>query len=129
MILLDEIRGRLAETYNLKNHGIDHVLYGAIASACVYGAMLDATPGQIESALGMIVAHFVPWRAGRNCYQLTDSKGASAAFSTEAAIQCIHRTMAGFNGPKDIFSNECAMFRRFAGEESEQSPFDLHLTT
>lgn len=43
MILIDEIRGRLAEVYSLKKHKIDHVVYGAIASAVTYGAMLGAT--------------------------------------------------------------------------------------
>lgn len=43
MILLDEIRGRFAEVFSLKTHKIDHVVYGAIASACVYGAMMGAT--------------------------------------------------------------------------------------
>ncbi len=33
MILLDEIRGRLAEVFALKDYKIDHVLHGAIASA------------------------------------------------------------------------------------------------
>ncbi|HEX3869262.1 MAG TPA: MmgE/PrpD family protein, partial [Pirellulales bacterium] len=31
MILVDEIRGRLAEVFGLKDHKIDHVLHGAIA--------------------------------------------------------------------------------------------------
>jgi 2-methylcitrate dehydratase len=44
MILLDEIRGRLAEVFSLKTYKIDHVVYGAIASAAVYGAILGATP-------------------------------------------------------------------------------------
>src|SRR5690242_13404462 len=39
MTTLDEIRGRLAEVFALKNHKIDHVVHGAIASAAVYGAM------------------------------------------------------------------------------------------
>ena len=43
MATLDEIRGRLAEVFALKNHKIDHVVHGAIASAAVYGAMLGAT--------------------------------------------------------------------------------------
>ncbi|MGQ0626858.1 MAG: MmgE/PrpD family protein, partial [Phycisphaerales bacterium] len=37
MILLDEIRGRLAEVFSLKTYKIDHVLHGAIASAATYG--------------------------------------------------------------------------------------------
>ena len=43
MILLDEIRGRLAEVFSLKSYKIDHVVHGAIASAVVYGNMLGAT--------------------------------------------------------------------------------------
>ena len=40
MILIDEIRGRLAEVFSLKQYKIDHVVHGAIASAAVYGALL-----------------------------------------------------------------------------------------
>ena len=65
MILLDEIRGRLAEVFSLKTYKIDHVVHGAIASAATYGAMMGATPDQIESAIGMVVAHYIPWRAIR----------------------------------------------------------------
>ena len=53
----------------------------------------------------MFVAHYIPWRAIRAGKQLSDSKGASAAISTEAAIMCIKRAMRGFIGPKDIFRN------------------------
>jgi len=49
----------------LKSYKIDHVVHGAIASAVVYGAMLDASPLQIEHAIGMVVAHYTPWRAIR----------------------------------------------------------------
>jgi len=44
MILIDEIRGRLAEVFSLKTYKIDHVVHGAIASAAAYGALLGATP-------------------------------------------------------------------------------------
>lgn len=53
MICIDEIRGRLAEVFSLKSYKIDHVVHGAIASAAVYGALLDATPEEIESAIGI----------------------------------------------------------------------------
>jgi 2-methylcitrate dehydratase len=36
--------------------------------------------------------------------------------------------MAGYTGPKDIFTNKEALFRIFEPQEEEQSPFDLHLT-
>ena len=113
MILVDEIRGRLAEVFSLKSYKLDHVVHGAIASAAVYGAMLGATAEQIEHAIGMVVAHYIPWRAIRAGRHLSDSKGASAGISTEAAILSVHRAMAGFIGPKDIFRNPEAIFRFF----------------
>ncbi len=127
MVLLDEIRGRLAEVFSLKTYKIDHVVHGAIASAAVYGAMCGATAEQIESAIGMVVAHFIPWRAIRAGKQLSDSKGSSAAISTEVAIVSMKRSMNGFMGPRDIFRNPESMFRQFEQTEGN-SPFDLVLS-
>ena len=128
MILLDEIRGRLAEAFSLKTYKIDHVLHGAIGSAATYGAMLGATPEQIEHAIGMVVAHHVPFRAIRAGKQLSDSKGSSAAITTEAAIVCMQRAMHGFIGPKDIFRNPEAVFCLFEKpKDKARSPFDLVL--
>ena len=93
MILLDEIRGRLAEVFPLRAYKIDHVVHGAIASAAVYAALLGATPEQIESAIGLVVAHYIPFRAIRAGKQLSDSKGASAAISAEAAVLSAERAM------------------------------------
>merc|ERR1712048_1044356 len=103
MICIDEIRGRLAEVFSLKSYKIDHVVHGAIASAAVYGALLDATAEEIESAIGMTLAHYIPFRAIRAGHQLSDSKGASAALSTEAAVLSMRRAMRGFIGPRDVF--------------------------
>lgn len=127
MVLLDEIRGRLAEVFSLKTYKIDHVVHGAIASAATWGAMNGATPEQIESAIGMFVAHYVPWRAIRAGKQLSDSKGASAAISTEVAVLSMMRSMRGFLGPRDIFRNPEALWRRFEPTGGE-SPFDLVLS-
>jgi 2-methylcitrate dehydratase len=88
-------------------------VHGAIASAAVYGALLGASPAQIESAVGMVVSHYVPFRAIRAGHQLSDSKGASAALSAEAAVLCMRRAMAGFVGPQDVFRNPEAIFRLF----------------
>jgi len=130
MLLLDEIRGRLAEVYALKDYKIDHVLHGAIASAVVYAAMLGATAERIESAIGLCVAHYVPFRAIRHGKQLSDSKGASAALAAEAAVQSARRAMRGFVGPADIFRNPEAVFCLFERpQRAGESPFDLVLAT
>ncbi len=130
MVLLDEIRGRLAEVFALRRYKIDHVVHGAIASAATFGAMLGATPEQIESAIGMVVAHYIPFRAIRAGKQLSDSKGASAAISTEMAVLAVLRSLRGFVGPADIFRNPEALFCLFEPPEvAQQSPFDLTLST
>ena len=136
MVCLDEIRGRLAEVFSLKSYKIDHVVHGAIASAAVFGALMGASEEEIESAIGMTVAHYIPWRAIRAGKQLSDSKGASAAISTEAAVLSTLRSMRGFMGPRDIFRNPEAVFRYFEPTASGKdrwtevapSPFDLHLS-
>eukprot|EP00656_Telonema_subtile_P006803 TRINITY_DN1316_c0_g1_i16.p1 TRINITY_DN1316_c0_g1~~TRINITY_DN1316_c0_g1_i16.p1 ORF type:complete len:588 (-),score=160.37 TRINITY_DN1316_c0_g1_i16:179-1942(-) len=130
MILSDEIRGRLAEVFSLKSYKIDHVVHGAIASAASYGALMGATPEQIESAIGMVVAHYIPFRAIRAGKQLSDSKGSSAALSTEAAVLSMRRAMRGFVGPKDIFRNPEAIWRFFeptTGVEANPDLIDLTL--
>mmetsp|Transcript_31987 Transcript_31987/g.56546 ORF Transcript_31987/g.56546 Transcript_31987/m.56546 type:complete len:569 (+) Transcript_31987:85-1791(+) len=130
MIAIDEIRGRLAEVFSLKSYKIDHVVHGAIASAAVYGALLGATAEEIESAIGMCVAHYIPFRAIRAGKQLSDSKGASAAISTEAAVLSMRRAMRGFVGPKDIFRNPEAIFRFFeptTGAEASKDLVDITL--
>merc|ERR1719356_560775 len=131
MICLDEIRGRLAEVFSLKSYKIDHVVHGAIASAAVYGALLGASAEQIESAIGMAVAHYVPFRAIRAGKQLSDSKGASAALSTEAAVLSMRRAMRGFIGPRDVFRNPEAIFRFFeptTGATASQDVVDITLS-
>jgi 2-methylcitrate dehydratase len=130
MLLVDEIRGRLAEVYSLKTYKIDHVLHGAIASAITYGAVLGATVDQMESAVGLVVAHYVPFRAIRHGHQLSDSKGASAAVSSEVAVLSMRRAIRGFVGPADIFRNPEAAFCLFQKPAKKgESPFDLVVGT
>ena len=72
----------------------------------------------------MMVAHYIPYRAIRAGKQLSDSKGASAAISTEAAMLCIKRAMNGFVGPQDIFRNPEAIFR-YNEKTNGDCPFDI----
>merc|ERR1719410_1609625 len=130
MICLDEIRGRLAEVFSLKSYKIDHVVHGAIGSAAVYGALLGASAEQIESAIGMTIAHYIPFRAIRAGKQLSDSKGAPAAISSEAAVLSMRRAMNGFVGPRDIFRNPEAIFRFFeptTGTAASKDNVDINL--
>jgi len=127
MLLIDEIRGRLAEVFPLRKYAIDHVHHGAVASAAAFAAALGGEVDAIESAIGMVVAHYVPYRAIRAGHQLSDSKGASAALSAEVAVSAARRSLAGFVGPKDIFRNPLAIYRRNVPCPDGHSPFDLEL--
>ncbi|MFT5527996.1 MAG: 2-methylcitrate dehydratase, partial [Pirellulaceae bacterium] len=132
MLCLDEVRGRLAEAFGLKDHKIDHVVHGAIASAAVCCGMLGGDIDQIESAIGMTVAHYIPFRAIRAGHQLSDSKGASAAISAEVAVLSAQRAIDGFIGPADIFRNPQAIFCLFeppSNAGSDEAAFDIHLAT
>jgi 2-methylcitrate dehydratase len=79
------------------------------------------------TAIGMVVAHYVPFRAIRAGHQLSDSKGASAALSAEVAVMCGRRALAGFLGPRDVFRNPLAIYRLNQPCPDGQSPFDLEL--
>ncbi|MDA1039002.1 MAG: MmgE/PrpD family protein [Planctomycetota bacterium] len=127
MLLIDEIRGRLAEVFALRKYAIDHVHHGTVACAAAYAAALGGSEDQIESAIGMAGAHYVPFRAIRAGHQLSDSKGASAALAAEAAVLCARRALAGFIGPPDIFRNPLALYRINEPCPDDESPFDLEL--
>merc|ERR1712166_772788 len=117
--------------FSLKSYKIDHVVHGAVASAAVYGALLGASAEQIESAIGMTIAHYIPFRAIRAGKQLSDSKGASAAISSEAAVLSMRRAMNGFVGPKDIFRNPEAIWRFFeptTGTEASKDNVNIALS-
>ncbi len=127
MLLVDEIRGRLAEVFPLRKFAIDHVHHGTVASAAAFAAALGGTDEQIESAIGMAVAHYVPFRAIRAGHQLSDSKGASAALAAEAGVMSARRAVAGFVGPRDVFRNPLAIYRLNVPCPAGESPFDLEL--
>merc|ERR1712232_551173 len=81
-------------------------------------------------AIGMTIAHYIPFRAIRAGKQLSDSKGSSAAISTEAAVLCMRRAMRGFIGPRDVFRNPEAIFRFFeptTGAGASKDSIDITL--
>ena len=127
MLLIDEIRGRLAEVFALRKYAIDHVHHGTVACAAAFTAALGGSEDQIESAIGMAVTHYVPFRAIRAGHQLSDSKGASAAFAAEAAVTCGRRALSGFVGPRDVFRNPLAIYRLNEPTADGRCPFDLEL--
>ena len=123
MLLADEIRGRLGQAFSLRRQGVDHTLFGGVASVCVFGALSGASERQIEKAIGMLASHYIPSISIRKGFLLSDSKEAASALVAEAAVQCVSRSMNGFEGPEDIFRQPWSVFS--CGETV--SAFDLEL--
>ena len=63
---------------------MDYVLNGAIASTLVYGALLNANVETLESALGLLITHYIPYRSSRYGHY-----SAAAAFASEVAIMSV----------------------------------------
>ena len=94
-----------------------------------FAALLGADVEQIESAIGLVVAHYIPFRAIRHGHQLSDSKGASAALSAEVAVLRCPRRDARLRRPGRHFPQRRSDFLalRTAGRP-DSSPFDLTLS-
>lgn len=65
LVLHDEIRCKLTDAYPWHQHKIDSCVNGALATIYVYGALVGASPQNIENAVGMYICHYSPWLAER----------------------------------------------------------------
>lgn len=117
MLLVDEVQGRLAQSFSLKSQGLDHVLSGGVASACAYGTLVGASAKHIEQAIGIVVSHYVPTVSVRKRLKLSDSKRTASVLIAEAAVLSVIRCINGFEGPEDIFRQPWTVFCR-RGETS-----------
>ena len=129
--LLDEIRGRLAEVFALKNlqDRSRRARGDRLGRRLRRGARRDAS-NKSNRRSGW--SWRTTFRSARFAHgkQLSDSKGASAAISAEVAVLSMRRAMRGFVGPADIFRNPQAIFCLFEKPaEADTSPFDLALAT
>jgi 2-methylcitrate dehydratase len=127
MVLLEEIRGRLAQSFSLKDYNIDQSVNSAIATIVVYGTLIRASPVQIESGIGTFLAHYVPFFSREDNDEMNDYHKSSTILSLETAIMSLKRARAGFIGPMDIFRNPDCIFRHFQKSEISESPFDFDL--
>ena len=92
--------------------------------------VLGATAEQIESAIGMVVAHYVPFRAIRHGEQLSDSKGASAAISAEVGGAVDAAGDARLRRPgRHLSQSAGGVLPVRAARKKGDSPFDLELAT
>ena len=106
MLLLDEIRGRLAEVFSLKTYKIDHVVHGAIASAAVVRGRAggDGRADRVGHRPGRGPLHSLP-RDPRTASSSPTPRAHRPRISAEVAVLSMRRAMRGFVGPADIFRN------------------------
>ena len=96
MVLLDEIRGRLAEVFSLKSYKIDHVVHGAPPRPfprCWY-----ARADRIGHRHVRVALHSVAGASAPASNSATPGR-ASAAISTEVAILSMQRAMRASSVP------------------------------
>ena len=135
MVLLDEIRGRLAEVFSLKSYKIDHVVHGAIASAATYALCWGPRPSR--SNRPSACSWRITFRGGPSAPASNSATPrASAAISTEVAILSMQRAMRASSVP----ATSSAILRpsgdtsspppreRSDGSKWRPSPFDLVLS-
>ena len=126
MLCLDEIRGRLAEVLAKGLQDRPCAAWGDCLGGRIWRDA-GATAEQIESAIGMVVAHYVPFRAIRHGEQLSDSKGASAAISAEVAVLSMRRAMCGLCRAGRHFSQSAGCFLPVRAAAQREEPVDLEL--
>jgi hypothetical protein len=93
MLLVEEIRSKLKESLKV-NPCLDEFLCGGIACVTTYGALIGATEGQIDQAIGLYIS-----RLPHPDIKPSPSPSEIAEFS----IVCIIKTMLGHRGPENIF--------------------------
>ena len=117
--------------FALKDHKIDHVVHGAIASAVVFAAPAggDGRADRIGHRAGRGPLHSVSGHPGRQAtFRLQGGLGRDRAPKWPSSS--MRRAMRGFVGPADIFRNPEAIFCLFEKPaQGDRSPFDLTLST
>lgn len=96
MILMDEINSRLTHYFTYERANIDPKFSMAIAAICSYGAMIGATPQQIETGMGLFGTYYLPFKIYHSQQYNTQGLTSGSSFILEAAMTCIDRALNGF---------------------------------
>jgi 2-methylcitrate dehydratase len=117
-VLAYEIQCRLCDAASLRQHGWDHVFYGALSSAVAACKLMKVTPAAIVHALGLAGVCNIATRQTR-AGELSMWKGCAFANAARNGVFAALLAAEGMTGPAPIFEGELGIMKLLTG------PFEL----
>jgi 2-methylcitrate dehydratase len=117
-VLAYEVQCRLCDAASLRQHGWDHVTYGAISSALAACKLLRVDAGPATHAVGLAGVANTALRQTRSG-ELSMWKGCAFANAARNGVFAALLAAEGMTGPAPIFEGELGFMRLLTG------PFEL----
>src|SRR5712692_7451402 len=117
-VLAYEIQCRLCDAASLREHGWDHVTYGAISTALAASKLLGMDVARATHALGMAGVANVALRQTR-AGELSMWKGCAFANAARNGVFAALLAVEGMTGPAPIFEGKVGIMKLLTG------PFEL----
>ncbi len=101
-----EVQCRLCDAGNLRTHGWDHVIYGAISQALAVGKLMKLNKAQLTQVINLNLSTNITSRQVREASELSMWK--AGAFSNVARNAVFFAQLAknGMTGPSEIFEGK-----------------------
>src|SRR5204863_436443 len=118
-VLADELQCRMCDAASLRQHGVDHVTYGALSSCAAACKLLGLPPEKITHALGIAGVCNVALRQTR-AGELSMWKGCAFANAARNGVFAALLASEGLTGPAPILEGELGFMKPVSRED-----FDL----
>ena len=116
-----ELQCRLCDAASLREHGWDHVYYGALSSALSASKLYDLSVEQTVHALGLAgVCNFATRQTRTG--QISDWKACAFSNAARNGVFAARLAKDGLTGPNEIFEGPKGLFNMVTG------PFELALS-
>jgi 2-methylcitrate dehydratase len=120
-VLAYEIQCRFCDAASLRQHGIDHVTYGAISSAIAAGKLMGLDAEQLTHAIGIAGVCNVALRQTRSG-ELSEWKGCAFANAARNGVFAATLAAEGLSGPAPIFEGDLGFFQLVSREAFAPNP-------
>jgi 2-methylcitrate dehydratase len=136
-VLAYEVQCRFCDAASLRQHGVDHVTYGAISSALAAAKLMNLGVEQTTHAVGIAGVCNVALRQTRSG-ELSMWKGCAFANAARNGVFAATLAADGMTGPAPIFEGDLGFFKLvsrnafipapFGGEEGNSDGFMINKT-
>ncbi len=120
-VLAYEVQCRLCDAASLREHGIDHVTYGALSSAAAACKLLKLDLVRTTHALGIAGVCNVALRQTRSG-EMSMWKGCAFANAARNGVFAAMLAAEGMTGPAPIFEGELGFMKLVTRERFELAP-------